>query len=1145
MIDYDDGQVYNRDYADNFSIKEFALNDIMPKYFPDDTSHLAVGLEGMVSEYIGTVSEDAFNAASTYLMETFPSRAQFASSIYAHAAIFQLSNAFSKASSCDFLVLLNANDVKKNLRQNQGDKFKYFYIDKDTIFTVEDKEYCLDYDIMIKAKHTGTKNGIEQYIYSARYITSEYKNCTSNLSDPYIKVRLSKNGYIGLKLKMHQVHRRYIYKELTDNSNINYPTVRLTYSGYLAGLDVLYKAPGDSGYNTQLQLQPVFSQPSRTPFCYYKKVDDETIILSFTTKDGYFQPEFNSELLIVLYQTEGEDADFDEYTGTNISISKTSSKYQYNYAWGITAKPIGSSYGAKNAISQDGLKELTIEGFTTANALTTMHDLEVYFNNFKNRYKSEVLFMKKRDDAVERLFSAFLYFKKDDYIYPSNTLTIDTNIMDLDYKVGGYYVMDPGYLFGYKRDDAYFLPIKYWDAYQNNCYYAESWDGIIYYYINDEKAVPEVTISKKKLERMIATKDVIPGSLKWYKVSGQNYTLYDKDGVVTGKEASTITEEELLTLFVNKEVSYGRVENSGRAVEFLTDIEEEAKQRRNYLDYKVIWERDMNDGNELTYSEYVFNYSFDDYKNDMKIDNRISVFDDNFEEKIQGIDFVFTNPFLTSITKSTGSVGYYLTNIDNECLVDFIAQNDDDAFMQFVTYTLKVSRKIGKEKKYLLSLTLLPSVSVESEDDLLDVNTIYDVNSTSNDGSHLDQFIHPITGEELKPSLQNYNKTILSNNNLRVILSFYTGDRDRPCSYMEMIPTNLDADTDQITFESVIETDDFITIDNTFRIVHRCPYCGEVITNSANKNIDNYDYYCPNCGNVFKEGIINMEETDDILLPITGAEVGITVLYKDPTADVQPTNNSFHQYDDSYKGYQWTNKYMTTLNPVTFIEPLNMVRGIIQYQDYYLTGINALDCYLYDVPMMKYSILAYRDEGMTITDPLLSDDIGKFHYFMKQYKAHYEFLANAKETLRNATNIDIKFYNTYGRSSNFSVGDEDELIDTNNISIYFDVWVIPNTDVLEARSELKAYIKKYIESINDTGTNDLFISNLIRCIENDCPYVHHLEFKGINNYTVDYQAIRNTAISLENLSKEERRHFVPEILVVNTNNIFLSIEEVD
>ena len=60
-------------------------------------------------------------------------------------------------------------------------------------------------------------------------------------------------------------------------------------------------------------------------------------------------------------------------------------------------------------------------------------------------------------------------------------------------------------------------------------------DWIIYYYINDEKAVPEVTISKKKLERMIATKDVIPGSLKWYKVSAQNYTLYDKDGVVTGK----------------------------------------------------------------------------------------------------------------------------------------------------------------------------------------------------------------------------------------------------------------------------------------------------------------------------------------------------------------------------------------------------------------------------------------------------------------------------------------------------------------------------------------------------------------------------------------------------------------------------------
>ena len=127
MPDYDEGQVYDRDYVDNFSIKEFAVNDLMPKYFPDDVSHLTVGLEGMITDYIGTVTEDAFNAASTYLMETFPSRAQFSSSIYANAAIFQLSNAFSTPAQCEFLILLDTKDIKKNFIQKQGDRYKYFY----------------------------------------------------------------------------------------------------------------------------------------------------------------------------------------------------------------------------------------------------------------------------------------------------------------------------------------------------------------------------------------------------------------------------------------------------------------------------------------------------------------------------------------------------------------------------------------------------------------------------------------------------------------------------------------------------------------------------------------------------------------------------------------------------------------------------------------------------------------------------------------------------------------------------------------------------------------------------------------------------------------------------------------------------------
>ena len=96
---------------------------------------------------------------------------------------------------------------------------------------------------------------------------------------------------------------------------------------------------------------------------------------------------------------------------------------------------------------------------------------------------------------------------------------------------------------------------------------------------------------------------------------------------------------------------------------------------------------------------------------------------------------------------------------------------------------------------------------------------------------------------------------------------------------------------------------------------------------------------------------------------------------------------------------------------------------------------------------------------------------------------------------------------------------------------------------MNAESELKTYIKNYIETINSDGTNSLYISNLITSIENDFSYVHHLKFEGLNNYDTTYQSIKNVAISLSSLSKTARRFFVPELLVINKNNIFLNITE--
>ena len=46
---------------------------------------------------------------------------------------------------------------------------------------------------------------------------------------------------------------------------------------------------------------------------------------------------------------------------------------------------------------------------------------------------------------------------------------------------------------------------------------------------------------------------------------------------------------------------------------------------------------------------------------------------------------------------------------------------------------------------------------------------------------------------------------------------------------------------------------------------------------------------------------------------------------------------------------------------------------------------------------------------------------------------------------------------------------------------------------------------------------------------------------GINDYSTEYQTISLTETDLDKLSKDERRKYVPEVLVIDKNNISLSI----
>ena len=1046
----------DRSYRDNFSIKKYTEENLVPKYFSEiDPSLRTVGMIAFTTEQIANIGEDVFNSGTVLFRETFPNRAQIPESIYSHAAIFQISNIFSKAASCNFLLVMEEEAIIKNMQDayNKDTGIYYFYIDKNTMIYVEDIPFTLDYDIEMRIVKKTNELKKDDYLFSATYITSEYNNSVSSITDPYVKIRRSDDGYIAIEVKCHQCTRSVEYHNVLTNNTVNYKTIDINFDDKVAGFDILYRKPDEENFSTQLEKLVVYSQPISTPFCYYELLDEDTIRISFNTRDDYFSPAYGSEVQVIVYNTLGEKGNFDVYTGNEISIVPTDEKYEYSNSYLTAARPMTSSSGGADALSIDALQSLAVMGYRTADALTTEDDLAEYFRNYKYLYNnSDILFIKKRNDIYERIYGAFMIMRNEDYIYKTNTLNMSLNLSDMANPEENIYLLEPGILFTSNDTDGFA------------------------HFLRNEKYSNELY---------------------------QKYLQAVKEGTIP-----YITDD------VNKE-----------------DLPK-------YLDRPA---------------------SFAEYKRRMKVDDKLSIFDFDDCDVLKEYDnplenkFLYINPFLIRFKKSPNLVSLYMTYINQKSLVDFVNQNTD-SYVQFIMYQVQLQRSFSKEKKYELTLKLIPSISISNS---------YPILKTEKEDEYGD-YDTPLGDYVLN------NKLTLKENDLRVFVVIK--DSLSPICYTELVPTEYDRTTQNFTFKGELFTDDHITSDGKLRLLDGQIYRNKTDFSYYKVHEDDatlYNYYDKD-GNLLDDNVstnivtklylngeleisynlINMRKTDDILIPMTDVTCTVYTLYRriysEATSQLElvtdkQTDNPLVAYSDEFNGYIWTNEYSTASDPLTFLKPLNNVRSNLIFKDYTLankvideeTGeesyqyqYDIMDVDMYSLPFIRWNI---------------NENPENLEYFMNSFLAQYNTLTEIiNERLRNETSIDVKFYNTYGRSRDFRIGEDEEVLNTVNLRIVFDMWFIPGTDVLFAKREIKEYIKKEIETINSSGMNNLYISNLMRKIELNFAYVDHIRFKSINNYNTDYQAVKNYVEDLDELTVEERRYYVPELLVIDLDDIIIN-----
>ena len=269
----------------------------------------------------------------------------------------------------------------------------------------------------------------------------------------------------------------------------------------------------------------------------------------------------------------------------------------------------------------------------------------------------------------------------------------------------------------------------------------------------------------------------------------------------------------------------------------------------------------------------------------------------------------------------------------------------------------------------------------------------------------------------------------------------------------------------------------------------------------------------------------NYINTDNnVYIPISDATLNVYILYKTNNGK----GNIFTKYpefaDSGIEDFSVVNIYSTKSEKITFIEPMNMMRSTVTFSrdgsdDNDSTG----KCHmiLSSLPMVRADMVYDEDT---------------FKLFVDTLTQNYKYIEASLPMLRNNTHIDVKFYNTYGKSKNYYIGDNLlTQIDRVNITIKFKVTLISGVDGTDVKVRLIEFVKNFVERLNSSGTNSLYISNLIREIETNFAEIHHLKFNGINSYDTDYQTISVQTTDLSELSKEDLRVYVPEMLIANVD----------
>lgn len=512
--------------------------------------------------------------------------------------------------------------------------------------------------------------------------------------------------------------------------------------------------------------------------------------------------------------------------------------------------------------------------------------------------------------------------------------------------------------------------------------------------------------------------------------------------------------------------------------------------------------------------------------------NELKLTDDLSKYDLDNSRFLYTNPFLIAVNPNPTLIGYYCNSIDITKSVEYSYINDLSV-IQFIGSGLRVYRNaIDGENFYKFTLNISPTSS-------LDMKNIIVIPSSQDN----DEYYYRAEQNGKILSLKYVENQIIC-----TILYEDDSTAEIPVSSgVNLIDGEYEYSTGYQLHFNVYDT--FVAGDilatlkvtdlgkiraclNIKNVLHDNNLYIPMVIEEYNEELNIFTL----CGYISTDDIIDGEtividhgildvdalEYDDISIPSTNLQLEVVVFYHN-----EETNYT-HKYSnfDYFKQYTMTNIYVENSDEgVSLLEHINFIKSSLDFvenddlQDASSLSDDEADEYLLsikEIPMVKATWI---------------QSTKNFNYLINALMLDYNKLKDIYSRLENEYSIDLKFYNTYGKSKFFRVGFKNQWSPLKNVncSFRFGVCLTLMSTHSTFINDFREYVKSAIESINSTASNQsIYILNLTHDIKKKFTEIGYVEYYGFDDYGCDVQKIEPTPTS--ELDAELLTSYIPEFI---------------